>query len=70
MVCVVSLLCRNVLPLGGASERSNVGPLTHNVIMGGTISGNLYILVIAPIKNLDSLSLNSAVMREFFSMTC
>lgn len=54
MFCAVSLNCRNVLPLGGASERSSAGPLTPSFTMGGTTSGNLCIPVITPIKRLDN----------------
>lgn len=53
-VCAVSPYCRNVLPLGGASERSSAGPSTHSFTMGGTTSGNLSILVMTLIMCLEN----------------
>lgn len=54
MVCAVSPYSRNVLPLGGASERSSAGPSTHSFTMGGTTSGNLSILVMTLITCLEN----------------
>lgn len=53
-VCAVSPYSRNVLPLGGASERSSAGPSTHSFTMGGTTSGNLSILVMTLITCIEN----------------
>lgn len=54
LFCAVSPYSRNVLPPGGASERSSAGPSTHSFTMGGTTSGNHSILVMTLITCLEN----------------